>query len=206
MKFLDIDRPIGQFLCKIGDIITLNFLWIICSLPIITIGASTSALYYAWMKQFRECDAPVYRYFLSSFQDNLRQSTIAWLISLLLTAMLVLDISFFQTMDTSIGKICLYFFGILLIGFVLMLLYLFPAIAAFQATTAQHFKNTFILAFSHPLATLLLCASTIIPVGLTYFEEVYLGVYLFCWIFFGIGLLSRFHSQILIKLFREYLE
>lgn len=206
MKFLDIDRPIGQFRCKIGDIIILNFLWIICSLPIITIGASTSALYYTWMKQFRECDAPVYRYFLSSFRDNLGQSTIAWLISLLMAAALILDISFFQALDTNIGKICLYFFGILLIGFGLTMLYLFPTIAAFHATTIQHFKNAFIFAFSHPLATLLLCVSTVIPVGLTYFEEIYFGIYLFCWVFFGIGLLSRFHSRILIKLFREYLE
>ena len=81
MKFLDIDSPIGQFLCRIGDIITLNFLWIICSLPLITLGASTTALYYTWMKQYREGDSPVHRYFFSSFKDNLRKSTAAWILS-----------------------------------------------------------------------------------------------------------------------------
>lgn len=206
MKFLDIDSPIGQFLCRIGDIITLNFLWIICSLPLITLGASTTALYYTWMKQYREGDSPVHRYFFSSFKDNLRKSTAAWILSLLIISSLIFDIIFFQSLGSSIGKLGQYFFTILLVCFILILLYLFPVIAAFNATLIQHFRNAFVFTLSYPLATLTLFVSIVIPVGLTYFSETYLGVWLFCWVFFGVGLLGRFQSRIFIKLFRKYLE
>lgn len=206
MKFLDIDSPIGQFLCKIGDIITLNFLWIICSLPLITLGASTTALYYTWMKQYREGGVPIHRYFFSSFKDNIRKSTAAWILSLLIASALIFDIIFFQSLDSSAGKLGQYFFTILLIGFIFIMLYLFPVIAAFNATLIQDFRNAFIFALSCPLATLTLFISTVIPVGLTYFAETYFGVWLFCWVFFGIGLLGRFQSRIFIELFRKYLE
>ena len=44
------DNPIFRAINTIGEIIILNFMWMICSLPIVTIGASTTALMYSCMK------------------------------------------------------------------------------------------------------------------------------------------------------------
>ena len=45
MKFFNYDSPIMQFLTRLTDLFILNFLFLICSIPIITIGASATALY-----------------------------------------------------------------------------------------------------------------------------------------------------------------
>lgn len=205
MRFLDIDRPLGQFLCKIGDMATLNFLWILCSIPLVTMGASTTALYFSWMKRYQRGDSPIHRYFLSSFKKNLRQSTAAWLLILSVSLLLILDIMFLKSMNTAAGRIGQYFFTIVFAAYMLISLYLFPAIAAFHATVKQHFKNAAVFAVSNPLITLALFFSSVIPAGLTYYGEEYLGISLFCWMFFGFGLLGGFHAKILLPVFRKYL-
>ena len=139
---------------------------------------------------------------------NQLQLLISWnrILSLLIVSALIFDIIFFRSLNNSAGKLGQYFFTILLAGFILIMLYLFPVIAAFNATLIQDFRNAFFFALSRPLATLTLFISTVIPVSLTYFAGTYFGAWLFCWVFFGIGLLGRFQSRIFIELFRKYLE
>ena len=43
MKFFSVDSPLYRFLSRVLDILKLNFLWILGSLPVFTIGASTTA-------------------------------------------------------------------------------------------------------------------------------------------------------------------
>ena len=41
------DNPVWRFIGKLGDLIILNILWIVCSIPVFTAGASATAVYYA---------------------------------------------------------------------------------------------------------------------------------------------------------------
>ena len=45
-SFFNYDNPIWRFMGRLGDMIVLNLLWLVCSIPVVTIGASTTALYY----------------------------------------------------------------------------------------------------------------------------------------------------------------
>ena len=56
---------------KIFDVMALGFLWILCSIPIVTIGASTSALYYAMVKCLKNGNGYIAREFFRSFRLNL---------------------------------------------------------------------------------------------------------------------------------------
>ena len=49
-RFFDLDNVVWRTIDKIGKIFLLNLLWLICSLPVFTIGASTTALIYTSMK------------------------------------------------------------------------------------------------------------------------------------------------------------
>ena len=49
-RFFNMDSPVMNFLGRVADLVWLNILYIICCLPIFTIGAATSALYYVTMK------------------------------------------------------------------------------------------------------------------------------------------------------------
>ena len=63
------DNPVWRFIGKLGDLILLNILWIVCSIPVFTIGASTTAVYYVTLKLARdEGDSTIRSFFHSSSQ------------------------------------------------------------------------------------------------------------------------------------------
>ena len=78
MNLFSYDSPFSRFLYFVADIVTLHFLWILYSLPIITIGASTTALYYSCMKRIRTGEGYVTQNFRKSFRQNFKQSTNWW--------------------------------------------------------------------------------------------------------------------------------
>ena len=80
--FFNYDNPVWRFIGKFGDLIILNVLWFVCSIPIFTIGASTTAVYYVTLKLARNDDGYTIRSFFKSFKENFKQATIIWLILL----------------------------------------------------------------------------------------------------------------------------
>ena len=64
----------------LGQLIALNLLWIVCSLPVITAGASTTALYYCTLKLHKDGDIRVFHDFFKSFKQNFKQSTLIWIL------------------------------------------------------------------------------------------------------------------------------
>ena len=95
------DNPVWRFIGKLGDLIILNVLWLITSIPIVTIGASTTALYYVTLKLVRDEDGYTIRSFFKSFKENFKQSTIIWLIMLAVGLLIGFDLYFFIYMQTD---------------------------------------------------------------------------------------------------------
>ena len=79
MKGFSYDGPIMSFLSRVADILILNVLTLIFSIPLITIGAATTAAHYTALKMRRE-EGHVLSCFWKSFKMNLKQSTGIWLI------------------------------------------------------------------------------------------------------------------------------
>ena len=98
MRFFSVDNPVWRFIRKIGYLWLLNILWVLTSLPVITIGASTTALFYACMKLQGDEGYPTANYF-RSFRENFRQATIIWLIYAAVGALLVYGLIFWNLMD-----------------------------------------------------------------------------------------------------------
>ena len=63
----------------LGQLIALNLLWIVCSLPVITAGASTTALYYCTLKLHKDGDIRVFHDFFKSFKQNFRPLRLMWI-------------------------------------------------------------------------------------------------------------------------------
>lgn len=98
------DNPVWRFIGKFGDLILLNILFVICSIPIFTIGASTTAVYYVTLKLARNDDGYTIRSFFKSFKENFKQSTIIWLILLVVGIILGIDVWFFAKAFAEIGR------------------------------------------------------------------------------------------------------
>ena len=89
--FFNVDNKFFQGLGKIIDVICLSAFWFFLCIPIVTAGAATTALYYTVNKVIRNNRSYIGREFWHAFKTNFRQSTIVWLILLLLYAIMGFD-------------------------------------------------------------------------------------------------------------------
>ncbi len=79
-RLFGMDSRLMGALMKIGDLLCLSVLWLVCSLPIFTIGASSAALYAAVLHCLRRNEAGIWKHFRDAFRENFKRSTLAWLI------------------------------------------------------------------------------------------------------------------------------
>ena len=89
-RLFGMDSPLMVALMKIGDLLCLSVLWLVFSLPIFTIGASSTALYAAVFYCLRRNEAGVWKHFWKAFRENFKRSTLAWLIELAILALLAI--------------------------------------------------------------------------------------------------------------------
>ncbi|MCQ2591274.1 MAG: DUF624 domain-containing protein [Treponema sp.] len=81
MGLFNIDSGFARFMNRAIDVLELNILWVIFSLPIFTIGASTSAAFYVTLKMVDEEEGYIAKSFVKAFKDNFKQGTIMWCIT-----------------------------------------------------------------------------------------------------------------------------
>lgn len=152
------DNKFFQGIGKLVDCFYISVLWIVFSLPIITVGASTTAMYYAVNKVLRGNRSYVWRSFWDSFKSNFKQSTILWLICLVAGSILGVDIYLtraFLENGEAMG-VLYYIFLILCIFLILWGIYLFSYTARFENTTKEILKNCGIIAVANLPKTVLL--------------------------------------------------
>lgn len=196
-----IDGPLWRALNLIADVIILHFLWLVCSLPLVTIGASTTALYYAMMKRIRTNEGHVTSNFWQSFKSNFRQATILWLIVTVVSAVLWLDFNFCFTWGGTAGHIMLAGCALLLVPCWITLLYLFPVLSKFEGSNYTVFKNALLMSVRHlPMTLLLTVIWGMVWLMLAIFPP-FTGLMLIS----GAGLLAWVTSHIYIQVFRAYL-
>ena len=71
---------------KITDVACMSVLWLITSLPVITMGASTAAFYSFTLDAVSDSEGGVWNSYFTAFRENFKKSTIIWLIQLALSA------------------------------------------------------------------------------------------------------------------------
>ena len=89
MNVLSEDSIFGQIFGFLGNMIALNILWLVTSLPIVTIGASTTAMYYTALKLHKDKDVTVWKAFFHSFKQNFMQATAIWAVFAAVEAILL---------------------------------------------------------------------------------------------------------------------
>ena len=128
------DSPVYNALTRVCDIVILNALWTICSIPLITMGAATSALYYSMLKICRETDSSMTGMFFHSFRQNLRQGCGLTILFGASGLLLYVDIQLCQLINGMPGKALLALMIALLIVWGMIFSYTFPVLAQFDNT------------------------------------------------------------------------
>ena len=153
-----INSPLWRFMDKALRLIWLNLLWFLCCLPIVTIGASTTALYSVTLKYARDEEGYLTRSFFQAFRQNFRQSTIIWLVMAAIGILLGLDLIVYlraSSVSLTQSALMLIFFTAVLL-YLFVSLYVYAMVAHFKNTVGQYMKNALILSICHWPASILM--------------------------------------------------
>ena len=157
-RFFNPDNPVMEFIAKIFDLVILNLIFIFSCVPIITIGASTSALSYVTLKMVRGEDPYIWRNFWKSFRQNFKQGTLVWIFSILIFIFLGMDFYIINSQNTSLFAVVRILLWIVCAVALSVFLYVFPVISHFVCTTKQALKNALLMTFGHLPYTLMMLA------------------------------------------------
>lgn len=157
-RFFNPDNPVMEFIAKIFDLVILNLIFIFSCVPIITIGASTSALSYVTLKMVRGEDPYIWRNFWKSFRQNFKQGTLVWIFSILIFIFLGMDFYIINSQNTSLFAVVRILLWIVCAVALSVFLYVFPVISHFVCATKQALKNALLMTFGHLPYTLMMLA------------------------------------------------
>lgn len=201
MRFNMMDNVVVRALSKLGDMICLNVMWLICCIPIVTIGASTTALYTVMLKLVKNEEGYVFRGFLKAFKTNFKQSTVIWLIILILGIVWTVDFRVAGLMPGTAGIVLSAIF--LALGFILLsvMLYIFPLTARYENSIKATFKNALILTVAKLPYTLAMVVIVVAAVVVSLWSTVTIVFALPIWLIIGGTLIAWANSYILRKVF-----
>ncbi|BBF43988.1 hypothetical protein lbkm_2676 [Lachnospiraceae bacterium KM106-2] len=147
--FFSMDGGLFTFLNKVFDIGYLSILWIIFSLPIVTIGASTTALYYTTVKVIRKGRGYVFREFFDSFRLNLKQGILYTLIIIAAVAIFGVNFEFSNAISGTGGKVLFGIYIALAYLCICCATYLFPVLSRFTGSFGHTLKTSLLLSVKH---------------------------------------------------------
>ena len=149
-----------QFINKITYSVYLNILWFICCIPIVTAGASTTALFYVTLKMVKNEEGNITKAFFRSFRANLKQGTKIWLILLFLGAILCTDgyVLYHLRFENIFWTLCTAVFFVAAAAYAIVLMYIFPLLARFDNTVGAMFKNALFIGVRFLVCTAMMAA------------------------------------------------
>lgn len=202
MKIFSYNSKFSQILIKLSDACCLNMLWFICSLPIFTAGAATTAMYNVTLSMVRDEESKLFRQFFRAFKENFRQATQVWLILLGLGILLGGDgyilYHLYRSTSGPFAVVCTIGLALIIaasVAYATVLIYVFPLIASVQNTNWNMIKNSLLIGIHYLFCTILVLA--------IHFAMFFAVVALFTpLIIFGIGLCALLSSYLLSNVIR----
>jgi hypothetical protein len=164
MKFFDLDSPLMQVLNKVADLLWLNILTLICCIPIVTVGASLTAMNYMALKIVRNEECYITKGFFKSFKQNFRQATAIWLLFLLAVLVLAGDFYIMKNSGIEFNIVIKVVIGIVALILTFTWMFVFPVLAKFDNTVIRTIKNAFVMSILQFPKTLLMIVMYALPI------------------------------------------
>ena len=208
-KILDITNPFWKFMGKLFDAALLNLLWLLTSIPIVTLGASTAALFGGITHIILDARESAISAFGKSWKENWKQASGLFLVFLLLAAVLVFDIFYFgyaqNYLKGTVQAVFCVLFAIILLLVLAAGTYAFLLQVLFENTLLGTLKNAFVLMLSHLPRTLLVLLVNGLYWVLALLSMYYVPSVSILFVLFGIGLMVFLDVLILMPVMRRYL-
>ena len=200
----DTDNFLMRFCEKVLDIVTVNLLFVVSCLPIVTIGVAKISLYQTIFEVKSSRRVPVFKTYMRAFQQNLKLGLQLGLLELGIFLISVVDLSLFWG-QTSLGfqlikAICL---GIL-IFLTLVMLASYPIAARYDLTWKEVLQKGLLLVSFNFVWFFLMFAIILLIMILLYLSGFTLVLGGSAFLLFGFGLLAFCQAGLMEKLFAKY--
>lgn len=164
-RLFNLENPFMQFLFRVSDLIILNLIFMLSCIPVVTIGASISALHSVCLKIVRGQESYMWQGFWKAFRQNFKQGTVLWIISIVIFFVIHMDFTILNAGDhplfgyvkVALGSVTAILFS--------MFIYVFPIISHFKCTIRQAIKNSLFMTIGHLPFSILL----VVMYGLIFF-------------------------------------
>lgn len=205
-KIFDHENGFWRGMSKAADVVCLNLLFMICCLPIVTIGASAAAFYSNMMKLVQSEESYILRGFFDAFKENFKKATLIWLIMLFLGAFLIMDIYLVTSAGNTFPAAFRYVIYAITFVYALMLSFVFPLQARFENTVFGTIKNSLLMGIAHFLPWgVMIVVITYLPLALL-FVRLDIIIFLFPLLLLcGFGLIAYINSKCFVRIFKKYI-
>lgn len=205
-RFFNMDNKFFSVMGRVADLIILNVIFLICCLPIVTIGASLTALHYVTLKMARNEESYIVKSFFKSFKQNFKQATIINIIMLVIGAILYFDLHIVMGMSGSLSQVLYIIFIAFAFLYLIVFLYIYPVLSKFYNSTKNTFRNAILMAIRHLPYTILMAVITIAPAAVFLIQNVQVqSTVIMLLLLMGFSLEAFINGHFLAKLFDNYI-
>ena len=199
---LDPEGMFFQFLSRIGDLIILNFLFLLSCIPIVTIGAAQAALHKVIMDMHYDMEGGMFKGFFRAFKENFKQATVVWIVELIVLVSLVCDallvLGFWG--GSTVMYVLLGILAFLVIG---VCTYMIPLLVRYRNTLRQHLNNAMILSVIKLPKTVLMVVLNALPLIIAVVDIVVFAQTLVFWLLIGFSFIAYMDMTLMKKIYAQ---
>lgn len=179
-RFFSLDSPFISFMNKVADLVILNILVIVCSIPVFTIGASMTALHYVVLKMVRNEESYIVKTFFKSFKQNFKQATVIWLLMLAVFLILFGDFAIVLYSGIRFPKWTRSVIAGLTILVYFATMHVFPILSRFENTIKDTYRNSLFMGILTLPKTIIMMILWVVPLAILFYViQLYPFVFLF---------------------------
>lgn len=184
---------------KAINLIKLNILWILFSIPIITIGAATCALHNTAAKIVKNEEGYIFRDFITVFKRKWKQALRLWISLFFIGFGLFIDLLFWRNIKGIFAEVMIGILLMLVIIWVFLMIYTFPLAVRMETRTRVTLRNALFLSVKYlPKSLYMLLWLWIFLMAAWLWFPVFLIEF-----FAGIAILTVIWERVLLKIFEE---
>ncbi len=200
MKVLQ-EGALADFLNRFMELILLNVLWFICSLPVFTLGASTCAMYEVTLRWALHENPAVVGTFFQTFRRSFRKAAAVFLIFAGAGLFLALDLWCALQWQTRFRFLIVVVILAAVYFYLAVLSHVCPVLVYFDTGVKESIRRAFFLSMSNGVFTVFIMVLNLLPVFLIFLFPYYFGQIVFFYFMIGAGVIAFLCSLHLIRLF-----
>ena len=203
--FFHPDSKAVRFLTVLCNLVILNFLWILTSLPVVTVGASNSAMFAVLFQYLDQGSDAVVKPYFKAFAANFKQSTQVWIPVLLVGVLLLLDGWYLTGHAGDVSCILWIPFGLLLAALMAAGTFIFGLIPRYQNTTQQLLRKSVLIFLMNLFPSVAIILVQALPLlFFLFWPSMFLRIGIL-WLMLGVSGFGYINAATMLRIFKKYL-